>query len=363
MKSTVQAMLNNDRILERMHARSDIVHTKGDGDMAVKSELLNLFLARKGEYLSGEELAEELGCSRTAIWKAVKQLREEGCEIAAVPNRGYAIAAETDVLSAAEICKYLNDPSKTIHVYQEIGSTNDELKQMALKMHAPAGSVAVSDYQTGGKGRLGRSFFSPKGAGLYLSVLLRPNALVADNLILTTHAAVAVYRAVKKVSGLELGIKWVNDLYLGSRKVCGILSEGQANFETGKLDFVVVGIGVNVFEPEAGYPAEIRDRAGSLMGKRSAGQHIDRNRLAAEIIREFYALSEQKTLASEYIEKNIVPGHEIVIIDGEKRRPAKAMGISEDGRLLIEEADGSRGELVYGEVSVRLAVNGQKVER
>ncbi len=331
--------------------------------MSVKSELMNLFLANKGEYLSGEELAEQLGCSRTAVWKAVKQLREEGCEITAVQNRGYALASETDILSQGEIERWLQDPAVAVNVYQEIGSTNDVLKQMALTAHAKAGTVAVSDYQTGGKGRLGRSFFSPKGTGLYLSLLLRPETAVTDNLILTAQAAVAVYRAVKRVCGIELSIKWVNDLYLGMRKVCGILSEGQANFETGRLDFVVVGLGVNVFEPEEGFPAEIRNRAGSLLGKRSEGRRIDRNHLAAEIIREFYQLAGQKTLAPEYIERNMVPGHEIVVIDGEKRRPAKATGIAEDGRLLIEEADGSENALVYGEVSVRLADNGQEVER
>ncbi len=331
--------------------------------MSVKSELMNLFLAKKGEYLSGEELAEQLGCSRTAVWKAVRQLREEGCEIAAVPNRGYALAKETDLLSQKEIERQLQDPAVSVHVYQEIGSTNDVLKQMALTEHAKAGTVAVSDYQTGGKGRLGRSFYSPKGTGLYLSLLLRPETAVTDNLILTAQAAVAVYRAVQRVCGIALSIKWVNDLYLGTRKVCGILSEGQANFETGRLDFVVVGLGVNVFEPEEGFPAEIRARAGSLLGKRSEGRRVDRNQLAAEIIREFYQLAGQKTLAPEYIERNMVPGHEIVVIDGEKRRSAKAVGIAEDGRLLIEEADGSRNALVYGEVSVRLADNGQEVER
>lgn len=322
--------------------------------MSVKTELIRLFTEKKGEYLSGEELAERLSCTRAAVWKAVEQLRKEGYEIAAAQNRGYMLSENNDLLSAEELGSYLGS-GKQLRVYPEISSTNDVLKGFAVSEGAPAGTTILSDLQTGGKGRLGRRFFSPKGCGLYMSMLLRPEGSVTDNLILTAQSAVAVYRAVKRVCGIELGIKWVNDLYFDGRKVCGILSEGQANFETGKLDFVIVGIGLNVYEPEEGYPEELQEKAGSLLGKRSAGARVNRNLLAAELIREFYRLSQEQGLAKEYSEKNIVPGHRVRILDRGTVREADALRILPDGRLEVMETDGTKQALVYGEVSVRFA--------
>lgn len=325
--------------------------------MTVKERLVSYLEAHKGEYISGEELAEKLNCTRTAVWKAVNGLKESGYQILAVQNRGYMLSKSSDVLSQQMIENYLKEVSDTtyaVSVFQEITSTNDVLKKLAVTEHVGEGTTIVSDYQTGGKGRLGRSFYSPKGTGLYLSMLLRPTGTVVDNLILTAQAAVAVYRAVKKTLGIELAIKWVNDLYLNGRKVCGILSEGQTSLESGHLEYVIVGIGVNLYEPENGFPEEIRNRAGSILGRPSECREVDRNLLAAEIIREFYALAKEKQLASDYIERNMVPGHEILVIDGKGQRKAKALRIMPDGQLEIEEEDHSVHTLVYGEVSVRI---------
>lgn len=325
----------------------------GEKVMGVRAGLISLLMENKGNTLSGEELAEQLGCTRAAVWKAVNQLRSEGYEISAGRNKGYTLAESSDFLSEEEISRYLDSKYRPI-VYQEISSTNDVLKRLAADEAAPEGTVIISDYQTGGKGRLGRSFFSPKGSGLYMSLLLRPRGSVGDNLILTAQSAVAVLRAVKRSSGIELGIKWVNDLYLEERKVCGILSEGQANFESGSLDFVVVGIGINIYEPEEGFPQEISERAGSLLGKKSGGGYINRNILAAEIIKEFYSLSKEASLSHEYMERNIVPGHKIKVLDRGNEREAYAESILPDGRLEIREMDGSLTALVYGEISVRI---------
>lgn len=330
---------------------------KLEANMTVKERLVSYLEAHKGEYISGEELAEKLNCTRTAVWKAVNGLKESGYQILAVQNRGYMLSKSSDVLSQQMIENYLKEVSDTtyaVSVFQEITSTNDVLKKLAVTEHVGEGTTIVSDYQTGGKGRLGRSFYSPKGTGLYLSMLLRPTGTVVDNLILTAQAAVAVYRAVKKTLGIELAIKWVNDLYLNGRKVCGILSEGQTSLESGHLEYVIVGIGVNLYEPENGFPEEIRNRAGSILGRPSECREVDRNLLAAEIIREFYALAKEKQLASDYIERNMVPGHEILVIDGKGQRKAKALRIMPDGQLEIEEEDHSVHTLVYGEVSVRI---------
>lgn len=321
--------------------------------MAVKKTLISLLEENKGRFISGEELAERLNCSRTAVWKAVNQLKEEGYEIMSIKNKGYKLSENSDVLSEEAINRYLNG-EYTIKVFQEITSTNDVLKKMAVTEHCSQGTTIVSDYQIGGKGRLGRSFYSPKGTGLYLSMLLRPSGSVIDNLMLTAQSAVAVYRAIKKVTGIELSIKWVNDLYYKGRKICGILSEGQASMESGRMEYIVVGIGMNIYEPEGGFPEDIRNKAGSLLGMRSEGQQIDRNELASEIIREFYQLAENRTLAPEYAERNIVPGHDILVIDGANVRKAHAVGICDDGTLEIVEEDGRKNTLVFGEVSVRL---------
>lgn len=324
--------------------------------MAVKKALIALLEENKGRFISGEEIADNLECSRTAVWKAVNQLREDGYEIDSIKNRGYKLLESSDVLSEEAIKRYL-DSSYNVKVFQEITSTNDVLKKMAVNEHAAQGTTIVSDYQTGGKGRLGRNFYSPKGTGIYLSMLLRPIGSVIDNLMLTAQSAVAVYRAIKNVTGIELSIKWVNDLYHNERKVCGILSEGQASMESGRMEYIVVGIGINIYEPEEGFPDDIINKAGSVLGKRSAGKKIDRNKLAAEVINEFYKLSSKKRLADEYIKKNMVPGHDILVIDGKNIRNAHAIGIKQDGTLEIVEDDGSINNLVFGEVSVRLNEN------
>ncbi|SFG12451.1 biotin--[acetyl-CoA-carboxylase] ligase [Oribacterium sp. WCC10] len=324
--------------------------------MAVKKLLISLLEDNKGRFVSGEEIAEKLNCSRTAVWKAINQLKDEGYDIDSIRNKGYKLSEKSDMLSEEAIQRYLNY-SYPVKVFQEITSTNDVLKKMAVAEHSVHGTTIISDYQTGGKGRLGRTFFSPKKSGLYISMLLRPQGTVIDNLMLTAQSAVAVYRAVKRVTGIKLSIKWVNDLYYDGRKVCGILSEGQASMESGRMDYIVVGIGVNIYEPENGFPEDIKNKAGSLLGRQSDAVAIDRNKLAAEIIKEFYSIAEEKKLAPEYIERNLVPGHDIIVIDGLKVRNAHAVGIRNDGTLDIVEDNGTPGNLVFGEVSVRLNDN------
>ena len=210
--------------------------------MSTKSEVLKLLEENKGTYLSGEELAIKLGCSRTAIWKAMKTLREEGYEILAVNNRGYALSKENNVLSEEAIRLGLNKKAVKIEVKREIPSTNQYLKQKGIEEEYEEGSVVVAESQSAGKGRRGRHFYSPGKCGLYMSVLLKPKKTAQESLKITAAAAVAVCRAVEKVCKVSLGIKWVNDLYLGEKKVCGILTEAVSDFETGDIELVVVGI-------------------------------------------------------------------------------------------------------------------------
>ena len=187
--------------------------------MTVKSRLLEILEKEKGETLSGEKLAEELHCTRAAIWKAVKSLREEGYMIEAGPNKGYMLVKANDRLSVEAIRPFLSFPEVYIKVYQEVDSTNRAAKAAAITGEAGHGSFVLAGCQTEGRGRRGRSFYSPQDAGIYLSVILEPKGCLQESLLLTAEAAVAVYRAVKKITGVELDIKWVNDLYHNGKKV------------------------------------------------------------------------------------------------------------------------------------------------
>ena len=189
--------------------------------MTVKSRLLELLEQHKGETLSGEDIGRELSCTRAAVWKAVNSLRQEGYPIEAGPNKGYMLARESNLISAEGIRLFLEHPQGEVRIFDEISSTNLEARQMAVSGQAGHGSFVVAMEQTAGRGRRGREFYSPKGSGIYLSVILEPQGTLEGSLLITTAAATAVYKAVKEVCGIELGIKWVNDLYKENRKVCG----------------------------------------------------------------------------------------------------------------------------------------------
>lgn len=321
--------------------------------MSTKSEVLKLLEENKGTYLSGEELAIKLSCSRTAIWKAMKTLREEGYEILAVNNRGYALSKENNVLSEEAIRLGLNKKAVKIEVKREIPSTNQYLKQKGIEEEYEEGSVSVvvAESQSAGKGRRGRHFYSPGKCGLYMSVLLKPKKTAQESLKITAAAAVAVCRAIEKVCKVSLGIKWVNDLYLGEKKVCGILTEAVSDFETGDIELVVVGIGINLKEPKDGFPKELGDIAGTVLKE---GEHVDRNLLVSEIVNELLEESEKDGIPKEYIERNIVPGRKVWVAYGQQERSVFAKQILPDGRLLIENEQHEEEILPCGDVSLRI---------
>lgn len=320
--------------------------------MTVKSRLLEIMETHKGETLSGERLAKELGCTRAAIWKAVKGLRQEGYCIEAGTNRGYVLSRESNRLSLEAIRLYLDRPEVFMRLYEQVKSTNQEAKRAAMEKEAFHGSFVLALEQTGGRGRRGRSFYSPRG-GLYLSIVLEPQDTIQGSLFITTAAAAAVCRAVEKVCGILLDIKWVNDLYKDGKKVCGILTEAVTDFESGAIDFVVVGIGLNLYLEKSAIPEEIRDKAGSLYDLADEAGAVDKNRLAAEIVNLLLAETSSRQISKVYIQQNMIPGRDILVQDQGQVRSAKALAICQDGRLLIEEEDGSKRKLSYGEVSVR----------
>lgn len=323
--------------------------------MGTKENLLIIFEENRGAYFSGEELAERLSVSRTAVWKAVNSLRKEGYEIDAVPNKGYCLSAATDILSVQGIEKYLEPICSFIdlHVLHQVRSTNDCLREKALK-NLPQGYTVIAGSQTNGKGRTGRSFYSPEDTGIYMSILLRPeNCSPGQAVKFTTMAAVAACQAIEKVSDRAPRIKWVNDIYIEDKKVSGILTEGAVSLEKGSLEYVILGIGMNVYPPREGFPEELARTAGTVfMDRKSDGK----NRLAGEFLNcfmRFYIGKENTGYARQYRKRSLVLGKKIQVLTSTGAREARALDIDEDCRLLVEYDNGTREKLTAGEISIR----------
>lgn len=323
--------------------------------MGTKEKLLALFEADKGKFFSGEELAARLAVSRTAVWKAVNSLRKEGYEIQAVQNKGYSLSVSTDILSIQGVEKYLNPEHSYIEleILPDIGSTNDYLREKAAQGKGE-GYAVVAGAQTRGKGRTGRSFYSPADTGIYLSLLLRPKDCgPAQAVKFTTMAAVAACEAIEKVSHRSPQIKWVNDIYIDGKKVSGILTEASVSLENGSLEYVLLGIGINVYPPEKGFPQELRETAGSVFQERKSD---GKNQLAAGFLNrlmDIYTKEEIEEYAEEYRKRSMVLGKRIQILTPEGEKGARALEIDKDCRLLVEYEDGNRELLRAGEIRIR----------
>lgn len=323
--------------------------------MGTKEKLLALLESRKGEFVSGEEIARELAVSRTAVWKAVNALRNTGYEIDAAQNRGYCLDAHTDILSIQGIRQLLgSDGSEfNLELIPCTASTNALLRDRAAA-GAPEGSVILANQQTQGRGRLGREFYSPPDTGIYLSLLLRPRGMEPSKAVkLTTMAAVAACDAIEKVSGKEASIKWVNDIYLNEKKVCGILTEASYSLESGSLDYVILGIGFNVYPPTGGFPSELAGIADSIL-KIQTDQ--GKNRLAASFLRRFleiYRGTAERDYAAVYRAKSMVIGQPIRVISPAGTRNAYALDVDRDCRLIVRWEDGTVESLSSAEVSIR----------
>ena len=325
--------------------------------MSTKDSLLELLDQRRGQFVSGEEIASSLLVSRAAIWKGIQSLRRDGFEIEAVQHKGYMLPEETDVLSASGVLKYLENISEryslSVDVQKTVTSTNTVLKEKAQKGERE-GYVLIAANQTAGKGRVGRSFYSPDGTGVYLSILLRPRAYDAVRAArFTTMAAVAACKAVEDLTDDPASIKWVNDVYLNNRKIAGILTEASLDLESGYIEYAVLGIGFNVYEPENGFPDDIKCRAGAVL-KGPKGDA--KNRLAAGFIRYFMSCYHDDQpvpgYIREYRERSFVVGHEIEVIEGEKRTPAYALSVDDECRLIVRYGNGETEALSAGEVSI-----------
>lgn len=322
--------------------------------MSTRTELLKLLMENTGIYLSGQKIGDTLQVSRNAVWKAMQQLRSEGYHIESKPSIGYRLKTKSNILTEASVSGSLRFPCD-LKVFDTVDSTNNIAKEL------PAGDppvMVIANKQEAGRGRLGRSFASPAGTGLYMTVALRPHFDLSKSLYVTMAAAVAVCRAIEKVAGVKARIKWVNDLFIGGKKVCGILTEAQTNFETGKIDSLIIGIGVNCFP--GSFPEELKEIAGAVSPQKNS---FSRGELAAEIFNELMEILDDldsRSFLREYRTKCFILGKNILVHPAVNSRPvrARAIDIDENGGLVVEYMEGRRmrqiDTLTTGEVSVRV---------
>lgn len=320
----------------------------------MKTEILSLL--REGEnYVSGQELCNRFGVSRTAVWKVMKQLKEEGYEIEAVKNKGYRLLNQPDIMSASEIAGRLHTKwaGRQLYCMEETGSTNTDVKRL-LEEGAPHGVLVVADKQNSGKGRRGRSWSSPKGTSIYMSIGLKPSYNPDKASMVTLVMALAVAEGIRKTTGLEALIKWPNDVVVNKKKVCGILTEMDAEMDY--IHSVVIGTGINVNELE--FPEEIKETATSLFLEK--GEKITRAQLTAVVMEcfeqeyeKFLAKEDLSGLLEEYNELLINRGKKVKVLDPKGEWEGCARGINEKGELLVEDEKGKLVKVYAGEVSVR----------
>ena len=323
--------------------------------MMTKDAVLQLLRAHEDAYVSGAELAKSLSLSRTAVWKAIGQLKAEGYCIDSVTNRGYRLLDCGDVLSEESVRRYLRHREITPEVYKTIGSTNTALKARAAE-GAGEGLALIACEQTAGRGRMGRSFYSPADSGLYMSLLLRPRIAAQEAVRITACAAVAVAETIEELSGRAAQIKWVNDVLLDGRKVCGILSEASLDCESGELAWVVVGIGINAVRPAESFPAELRQIAGAVFERAEIPEL--RAKLAAGVLdrlMDYAAGPGGEHCFKAYRSRSVVLGKPVnLLIPGRDPEPAQVLGLNRDYSLQVRLPDGSERAVSSGEVSVRL---------
>ena len=318
-----------------------------------KDAVLSCLEEHKGSYISGAQLAQTLGISRNSVWKAVHALQKSGYAITGTTGLGYRLDASSCKLSGVQIQRLLQTPAITVEYHDCIDSTNDEAKRRATQ-GAPCGTLVVAAQQNSGHGRQGRSFFSPAGTGVYFSLLLRPESHVGDTGLVTSYTAVAVARAIEEVCGVATQIKWVNDVFVDGQKVCGILSEASLGAESGTVAMLVVGIGINVFTPADGFPADIADVAHAIF---PAGKDVDdvRAKLVARVIDLFcedYERMFEAPHLEEYRKRSLLDGRDVEVFEGTSSFRAHVIGIAENFDLLVRLEDGSTRALYCGEVHI-----------
>ena len=321
--------------------------------MKTKDIVLRELERNRANYISGQELAERLNISRTAIWKAINSLKKSGFQIESQTKVGYKLIESDDKLSDEGIRKGLRDELKDIDiiVYDEIDSTNTEAKRRLYSSDVKDFTVIVSDMQKGGRGRTGKSFTSPKGSGVYFSIILHPKDSYDFSYfdLTTVKAAVAVAEGIKEATDKQVEIKWVNDLFLNGKKICGILSELDADFESRSVKSVIVGIGINVNEPRDDSFKNLKNIAGYI------GTDVIRNEILSSVLNAFYEnnfVKSDKEIIDYYKKHSLVIGKELSFELNGKKYSAKGIDINDKGNLIVDTGK-EKITLSSGEVSIK----------
>ena len=283
-------------------------------------------LARSGEgYVSGEELARRLGVSRAAVNKAAASLRAAGAVIEALPNRGYRLAPENDLLCAASVRAAAESPLPELEVFESLGSTNTRLRELAQD-GAPEGTAVIAGRQTAGRGRMGRSFYSPGGSGCSQSAFPARGRRVArgDDNLGRRSGRLRDARGARRRKPM---IKWVNDIFIGGKKVCGILTEAAFDAETGRLSYAVLGAGINLFPPEGGFPAEISSVAGAVFPEYRPGLRARAAGMLADAFLRRCRFSSPEEFLPEYRARQLALGRTVSVVSPNGAEPALALDV------------------------------------
>jgi BirA family biotin operon repressor/biotin-[acetyl-CoA-carboxylase] ligase len=318
-----------------------------------KEKILNLLRSSCSGFVSGEELARKCGISRTMVWKHIKSLEREGFGIEAVPSQGYKITTIPDILRQSDIGAGLKTTfiGKKIEFLPEAVSTNTLAMEMAAK-GTPEGTVVIAETQSGGKGRLGRKWISPKG-NLYLSVVLRPDIPIHKAPLITLTGAVAVASAIRTMCGLEAGIKWPNDILISGKKVSGLLTEMSA--EQDRIRHIVLGIGVDVNMEMGELPTEVLSRTTTLAAE--AGARINRTAMLHQVLRDLERwyqmfLNNDADVLEEWKKLNVTVGNRITVSGAGEALDGLAEGVDRDGRLIVRLNDGTIRTVAAGDVTI-----------
>lgn len=328
----------------------------------LKEKILKLLKESGNDFLSGEKISENLGVSRAAIWKYINTIKEDGYEIEAISRKGYRIISSPDILTFEEVKNFLSTLciGKNMVYYNSVGSTNTIAKELAERGEEH-GTVVVSEEQTTGRGRLGRDWMSPKFKGISMSIILRPKIVTENISQITLIGAAAVYKAILKM-GIKTSIKWPNDIVLNRRKICGILTEMSGEID--HINYLVMGIGINVNLEEEDLPIDLKDMATSL--KIESGKYVDRKLLIANVLNYFEELYNdfvQNGDVKETMEicrkNSLLIGQEVQLKNRGSITKAKVIDISDSGELVVVNQEGTVEYIVSGEVSI-LGIYGYK---
>lgn len=322
----------------------------------MRGKILKVLFENMNEFISGEELSEELGVSRTAIWKHIKKLKEEGYEIESVTKRGHRLMGYPDIISKQLVetsidTKYIG---KKVVFINEVGSTNDEAKMIAQE--EIEGTIVISEIQTKGRGRRGRNWHSKEGSGIWMSIILKPKISPSEAPFITQIVGAGIIRGFEKL-GIDAKIKWPNDIIINDKKVCGILTEMNMDFDG--INYVVAGIGINV--NTISFPDDLKEIATSIKLEK---YEVSRLEIIQNILPEIERLydkfikdNDKKEVIAICKSRSNIIGEKINVIKESATKEAKAIDITSEGNLLVEYEDLSTEEINSGEVSIRRNLN------